>query len=238
MTLKLRLKSYSFWVSLASAIFLLLKVLGQRLGFSVDEGLYNDIFTALCGILVICGIIAPPKGNEASTLPAPIKQNFTEQVENKEKIEQVENQENKDENLIKTEPKNQIQTLTEVESNNDNVFVQENNTKTTVDELNNSEFQNFNNQDQNNSVFVSENQIALDSALMPTKSNENIEHLQAKTEEASYDNCNSCEVPADCNQETFATTNENAGEDSQNLTNDLDGKHFELISGMDIPVSK
>ena len=60
MKLKDRIKTYSFWVSLSSAIFLLLKLLGQQFNFRVDEGLFSDIFTTLCGILVILGIIAPP----------------------------------------------------------------------------------------------------------------------------------------------------------------------------------
>ena len=71
MSIKSRMKSYSFWVSLASAIFIFLKLTGQSLGFDVDENLFNDIFTSLCGILVICGIIAPPTGNEKNLLPAP-----------------------------------------------------------------------------------------------------------------------------------------------------------------------
>lgn len=95
MNLKARLKTYSFWVSLASAIFLIIKVLGQSLGFSVDENLYNDIFTALCGILVICGIIAPPTGKEDKLLPA---------SSNSQKIE-----------VKESEPSNQI---TQTESKN------------------------------------------------------------------------------------------------------------------------
>ena len=60
MTLKNRIKTYNFWVSLSSAIFLLLKVLGNQFGFKVDESLFSDLFTSLCGILVILGIIVPP----------------------------------------------------------------------------------------------------------------------------------------------------------------------------------
>jgi uncharacterized membrane protein len=67
MKLKDRVKSYSFWVSLASAIFLILKLVGQKFGFSVDEGLFNDLFTSLCGILVILGIIVPPTGKSKQT---------------------------------------------------------------------------------------------------------------------------------------------------------------------------
>lgn len=63
MNLKTKIKSYSFWVSLASAVILILKLIGQRFGFDVDEGLISDLFTSLCAILVILGIIVVPSAN-------------------------------------------------------------------------------------------------------------------------------------------------------------------------------
>lgn len=60
MKLKDRIKTYNFWVSLSSAIFLIIKLLGQQFNFNVDESLFSDLFTTLCGILVIMGIIVPP----------------------------------------------------------------------------------------------------------------------------------------------------------------------------------
>lgn len=60
MKLKERIKTYNFWVSLSSAIFLTLKLLGHQFGFHVDESLFSDLITSLCSILVILGIIVPP----------------------------------------------------------------------------------------------------------------------------------------------------------------------------------
>ena len=60
MKIKDKIKSYSFWVSLASAVILILKVLGNRFGFTVDETMVSDLFTALCSILVLLGIIVVP----------------------------------------------------------------------------------------------------------------------------------------------------------------------------------
>ena len=60
MKLKDRIKTYNFWVSLASAVILLINTLGKQFNFSVDESLYNDLFTSFCGILVLLGIIVPP----------------------------------------------------------------------------------------------------------------------------------------------------------------------------------
>lgn len=61
MKLKDKIKSYSFWVSIASAVILILKVLGNRFGFTVDESMVSDIFTALCSVLVLLGIIVIPQ---------------------------------------------------------------------------------------------------------------------------------------------------------------------------------
>lgn len=60
MKIKDKIKSYSFWVSLASAVILILKLLGNRFGFTVDETMISDLFTALCSVLVLLGIIVVP----------------------------------------------------------------------------------------------------------------------------------------------------------------------------------
>ena len=67
MKLKDKIKSYSFWVSIASAVILILKVLGGRFGFVVDESMVSDIFTAVCSILVLLGIIVVPSGQSNQT---------------------------------------------------------------------------------------------------------------------------------------------------------------------------
>lgn len=66
MKLKDKIKSYSFWVSLASAVILILKVLGSRFGFSVDESMVSDIFTAICSVLVLLGIIVIPQAPQTT----------------------------------------------------------------------------------------------------------------------------------------------------------------------------
>ena len=93
MKLKDRIKTYNFWVSLSSAIFLLLKVLGTQFGFKVDESLFSDLITSLCGILVILGIIVPPsaKIQTESTLIDEINiESTTSTVTNSEVAEEIE----------------------------------------------------------------------------------------------------------------------------------------------------
>jgi len=63
MTLKDKMRTYNFWISLVSAIVLLMRVIGNTYGFSVDSGLIMDLTTGVCGIFVILGIISAPQKN-------------------------------------------------------------------------------------------------------------------------------------------------------------------------------
>lgn len=67
MKLKDRIKTYNFWLSIASAIFLIINLIGRRFNFTIDESLFNDIFTSICGIFVLLGIIAPPTKSEENS---------------------------------------------------------------------------------------------------------------------------------------------------------------------------
>ena len=66
MTLKDKMKTYNFWISLVSAIVLLMRVIGNTYGFSVDSGLIMDLTTGVCGIFVILGIISVPQKTSVS----------------------------------------------------------------------------------------------------------------------------------------------------------------------------
>lgn len=94
MKLKDKIKSYSFWVSIASAVILILKVLGNRFGFTVDESMVSDIFTALCSILVLLGIIVIPQ--------SPSQTNST----NQDKNQQLEETINENNNTTNTNSNN------------------------------------------------------------------------------------------------------------------------------------
>ena len=63
MKLKNRVKTYSFWVSLTSAIILIVKLIGQKYGLNIDETFISDLVTTICGLLVILGIIVVPKSD-------------------------------------------------------------------------------------------------------------------------------------------------------------------------------
>lgn len=55
-----RLKSTSFWVSLVSAIFLILGAFGVEIGDQTASTVINGI----CSVLVMLGIATPPVGGK------------------------------------------------------------------------------------------------------------------------------------------------------------------------------
>ena len=55
-----KMKTYNFWISLVSAIILLLRIIGEKFNFFVDATLIMDITTGLCGIFVVLGIMTAP----------------------------------------------------------------------------------------------------------------------------------------------------------------------------------
>lgn len=47
MNIKEKMKSYSFWVSLTSAVVLVVKLVGQKYGLVIDDGFISDLVTSL-----------------------------------------------------------------------------------------------------------------------------------------------------------------------------------------------
>ena len=85
MSWKNRLKNYNFWISIFSAVLLIL----QALKIEFDIAYVNEIFTAVLGLLVVIGIISDPtrtsvKSNESSSAV----KNKKEEVQNQsQKVE-------------------------------------------------------------------------------------------------------------------------------------------------------
>lgn len=122
MNLKTKVKSYSFWVSLASAVILILKLVGQRFGFEVDEGLISDLFTSLCAILVILGIINVPSAasvEQKSDLTSVKVQNSENQTSKSCQAQQLSDEEFKQINQAEEEAEDtQENKLVEVQEEN------------------------------------------------------------------------------------------------------------------------
>lgn len=110
MKLKDKIKSYSFWISLGSAVILILKIIGNEFGFSVDAGLASDLLTSLCSILVLFGIIVTP----ATKTENELKQSLETLVQN-------EPQANTTEELNENSPCESEPSSFEQEINNDTI---------------------------------------------------------------------------------------------------------------------
>ena len=88
MNLKDKIRTYNFWISLASAVLVFLRLLGQIVGFEIDSSSFMDIVTALCGILVVLGIIIMPTSSKASTkVETEVKSQVKEQTNSVETLQ-------------------------------------------------------------------------------------------------------------------------------------------------------
>lgn len=68
MTLKDKMKTYNFWISLVSAILLVARIIADKFNFEIDSSLVMDITTGLCGIFVVLGIISAPQKTDGKTV--------------------------------------------------------------------------------------------------------------------------------------------------------------------------
>ena len=79
--IKARLKSYGFWVSMASAVMVFLNTLGLK----VDIPYLSQVTTAFLSILVIAGIISKPGEPPAATGAEKVEEGAAEEDVNAQK---------------------------------------------------------------------------------------------------------------------------------------------------------
>ncbi|MEG1751450.1 MAG: phage holin [Clostridia bacterium] len=82
--LKQKIKSYSFWTSMAGAVVVLLQSLSEVFGFVVSEKMVSNIIMAICGVLVVLGVVSmptPPKKAEDKPAKKNNKVNDQEMLE-------------------------------------------------------------------------------------------------------------------------------------------------------------
>lgn len=133
MTIKDKLKSYNFWITLVSAIILLLQVFGEKFNFKIDSNFIIDVTTGLCSIFVVLGIISVPKAKTTKTDIRFVEPNYTElseQITNQlmQKINNIsltEKVQNQDEKCLEENNNLTIEIETENAVKNDNETEQE-----------------------------------------------------------------------------------------------------------------
>lgn len=112
MNLKDKIRTYNFWISLASAVLVFLRLLGQIVGFKIDSSSFMDIVTALCGILVVLGIIIMPTSSKSSTkVETEVKSQVKEQTNSVEALQpqaEIDNKINDNINLVQNDGPNLI----------------------------------------------------------------------------------------------------------------------------------
>lgn len=65
--MKKLIKSYKFWTTLAGALGLLAVSIGKTFGFEITASGVEEIIMAVCGILVVFGIVKKPKQSKTET---------------------------------------------------------------------------------------------------------------------------------------------------------------------------
>lgn len=163
MNLKSKIKSYNFWVSLGSAVLLLLNLLGRQFNFSIDECLYNDILTAICGILVILGIITMPAGTNQKLPTQQTNDSILNQPFIKEQTPTI-NQTN----LNNSEPENlNFDEKQENDTDNEQLQMQVNEitNENSVNETNSQQFVSNETQTINQTEIQNEEQVSIQSNL-------------------------------------------------------------------------
>lgn len=56
----MKYKTYAFWTSFSAAAVMLIGTLARAFGFESNDKLVSDIIMAICGILVVFGVVKMP----------------------------------------------------------------------------------------------------------------------------------------------------------------------------------
>ena len=106
MNWKNRFTNYNFWISIFSAVLLIL----QALKIEFDIAYVNEIFTAVLGLLVVIGIINDPTRISVKSTETPKKddQKHGLKLEKKEVVEETNEKEKANEESLPTNSENEI----------------------------------------------------------------------------------------------------------------------------------
>lgn len=97
-----KIKTTGFWISLSGAVMLVVQTILGAFGITFNSEIVNTIVSAICGVLVLTGVLIPTK-SDSLTINLPgleDKDEGTQQNLNESLTESVE--ETKSDNLTKT----------------------------------------------------------------------------------------------------------------------------------------
>ncbi len=64
-----KVRTYTFWVGLSSAVVILAQSIGKLFGLQIDAGIIDNVIMSICGVLVVLGIVT--KGDKPVDNPTP-----------------------------------------------------------------------------------------------------------------------------------------------------------------------
>ena len=98
--MKKLIKSYRFWTALSGSVGLLVVSAAKIFGVTISSNAVEDFIMAICGVLVVLGIVKKPKSKEKNNSVIDDKSD-TEEMGKDEKDEFLEKleDENKEQNL-------------------------------------------------------------------------------------------------------------------------------------------
>ncbi len=65
--MKKLIKSYRFWTALAGSLGLLVVTIAKIFGYTISSALVEELIMAICGVLVVLGIVKKPEQEKTST---------------------------------------------------------------------------------------------------------------------------------------------------------------------------
>ncbi len=79
-----KIKSYSFWVALASAAVVLLNALGRALGFSIENKVVEDVILGISGVLAVLGIVNMNGQKDGTSAEQPVQEKDEKETKKEE----------------------------------------------------------------------------------------------------------------------------------------------------------
>ena len=66
--MKEKIKSYSFWMTLAGSVVILISAIGKLCGFEIENEIVSNVILAFAGVLVAMGIISKDDNKQIKTI--------------------------------------------------------------------------------------------------------------------------------------------------------------------------
>ena len=59
-----KVRTYTFWIALSSAVVILAESVAKLFGFEIESDLIENVIMSICGVLVVLGIVTKSSSTE------------------------------------------------------------------------------------------------------------------------------------------------------------------------------